>query len=42
MTRDELLTAYAEGKRCFRGVNLIGANLIETNLSGADLYGADL
>jgi hypothetical protein len=52
MTRDELLTAYAAGRRDFTSANLSGANLRSANLrsadlrsanlSGADLYGADL
>ena len=42
MTRDELLGAYAEGKRVFSRANLIGADLIEADLSGAYLIGANL
>ncbi len=47
MTRDELLAAYAAGRRDFtdanlRGANLRGANLRGANLRGANLYGADL
>ncbi|MHB1310616.1 MAG: pentapeptide repeat-containing protein [Gemmatimonadaceae bacterium] len=42
MTRDELLTAYASGRRDFRGADLRGANLIGADLRGADLSGADL
>ena len=42
MTRDELLTAYAEGKRDFRGADLGGADLGGADLRGADLGGADL
>ena len=42
MTRDELLAAYAEGERNFRGANLSGANLSGADLSGAYLRSADL
>jgi uncharacterized protein YjbI with pentapeptide repeats len=43
----QLLEAYAEGKRDFcgadlRGANLIGANLIGANLRGANLRGTNL
>ena len=47
MTRDELLAAYAAGKRNFRGADLGGADLAGAYLGGADLRwaylgGADL
>ena len=52
MTRDELLSAYAEGHRDFEnadlsgvnlwGMNLRGANLRCANLEGANLEGANL
>jgi uncharacterized protein YjbI with pentapeptide repeats len=42
MTRDELLAAYKEGKRDFRGADLGGANLRGADLGGANLGGADL
>jgi hypothetical protein len=42
MNRDELLTAYAEGERNFKGANLTGAYLADAYLRGADLKGADL
>ena len=42
MTREELLTAYQEGKRVFRGAYLRGANLGGADLRGADLRGAYL
>ena len=42
MTRDELLAAYAAGKRNFRGADLCGADLCGACLCGADLAGADL
>ena len=47
-TPDELLAAYAEGKRNFegadlpRGANFSRANLARANLTGADLSGAYL
>jgi hypothetical protein len=42
MTKDELLTAYAAGKRDFRDAYLYGADLRGADLRGANLYGADL
>ena len=42
MTRDELLAAYAAGKRNFRGAYLGGADLAGAYLGGAYLRGADL
>ena len=42
MTRDELLSAYAAGKRDFRSVNLQGENLQGVNLQNANLRGANL
>jgi len=42
MTRDELLAAYAAGRRSFIGVNLSGVDLRGVNLSGVDLRGVDL
>ena len=42
MTRDELLAAYAEGRRDFIGARLRGANLLGTNLADANLAGANL
>jgi len=42
MTREELLTAYAEGRRGFSGADLFGADLYGADLFGADLRGADL
>ena len=42
MTRDELLSAYAEGRRDFSGANLEGANLAGAILRGANLAGAIL
>ena len=42
MTRDELLAAYAAGKRNFRGAYLGGADLAGADLRGAYLGGADL
>ena len=42
MTRDELLTAYKEGKRDFRGADLRGTNLRDEDLCCANLYGANL
>ena len=42
MTRDELLAAYAEGRRDFIGANLEDANLRGANLWGANLWGAIL
>ena len=42
MTRDELLKAYAAGRRDFAGAVLGDANLTGANLRAAVLYGADL
>ena len=42
MTRDELLSRYADGERDFTGANLSGANLSYADLSGADLTRANL
>ena len=42
MTRDELLSRYADGERNFTDANLAGANLTGADLSGADLTRANL
>jgi uncharacterized protein YjbI with pentapeptide repeats len=42
MNIQQLLTAYAEGKRDFRFANLADAYLRRANLAGANLAGADL
>lgn len=42
MTRNELLAAYAAGKRDFRSADLRDANLRGAYLGGAGLRGADL
>lgn len=42
MARDELLAAYAEGRRKFICANLAEADLTGANLRDADLRGADL
>jgi len=39
MTAEELLAAYAAGKRDFSGANLYGAKLNFADLSGANLDG---
>ncbi len=42
MNKEELLAAYAAGRRDFTGVDLSGANLCGTDLQHADLSGANL
>ena len=42
MTRDEIIQAYAFGKRDFTGADLRDANLRDANLRRAVLIGADL
>ena len=38
MTRDELLSRYADGERDFTGADMTDANLSGANLSGAVLW----